>query len=208
MSGPCARRPLVRVFPIRTCDFTPCRIRRRERRGASSARDRWSARPNLSRAKEPRHGPRRRSLHGARAFFVSASAGTPVGPGRCLTSSERNYRALASQAGPTGGRLPAPALEFGGMSRVAKGVDCKSAGLAFAGSSPASPTKRAVMAEPVDAPGSNPGAERHPGSTPGDRTKSMRRRHSRTMPALHPPGAAHAGGGPRPERTSRTWRNR
>ena len=28
----------------------------------------------------------------------------------------------------------------GGMSRAAKGADCKSAGLAFAGSSPASPT--------------------------------------------------------------------
>jgi hypothetical protein len=29
---------------------------------------------------------------------------------------------------------------FGGVSRAAKGADCKSAGYAFAGSSPASPT--------------------------------------------------------------------
>jgi hypothetical protein len=41
-------------------------------------------------------------------------------------------------------RRPRPKIRgipsFGGMSRVAKGADCKSAGYAFVGSSPTSPT--------------------------------------------------------------------
>src|SRR5262249_59181535 len=36
---------------------------------------------------------------------------------------------------------------FGGVSRAAKGADCKSAGYAFAGSSPASPTNRNYLPE-------------------------------------------------------------
>jgi hypothetical protein len=42
-------------------------------------------------------------------------------------------------------RLPsAEAFCIGGMSRAAKGADCKSAGIAFVGSSPTSPTKRVI----------------------------------------------------------------
>ena len=37
-----------------------------------------------------------------------------------------------------------PDARFGGVSRAAKGADCKSAGLAFVGSSPTSPTSQVL----------------------------------------------------------------
>ena len=44
----------------------------------------------------------------------------------------------------------------GGMSRAAKGADCKSAGYAFAGSSPASPTTHLHFSAPSELPTGNP----------------------------------------------------
>ena len=67
---------------------------------------------------------------GWRDFFVVGKRGAPPFPAHPCSG----YPGLVPCQAPVNRECD------GGMSRAAKGADCKSAGLAFAGSSPASPT--------------------------------------------------------------------
>ena len=61
-----------------------------------------------------------------------------------LGECPERQRRPAGRPGGGGEAEPRPCAR-GGMSRAAKGADCKSAGIAFAGSSPASPTTPALL---------------------------------------------------------------
>ena len=76
--------------------------------------------------------------------LLEFSGANPLLPGG--SSSGKCLKPLVNSKGKRMTMLPsAVGFHFGGVSRAAKGADCKSAGFAFVGSSPTSPTTSLLM---------------------------------------------------------------